>query len=222
MTDIRHAKAQPAHVQSHAGRSSAADLETGYAYQVREWRAQRVGLTALVAFVAAAGLGWVGSPSTLLRVAAIYGFLLLVFRIAGKRTVAELTSFDLIVLLLIGDATQQGLIGEDYSVVTALVAISCLILIDSGLGLIKRRWPKIDRVVDGVPLIIVFKGRVLKDRMDREGVDLDDVLEAAREHGIASLDQIEFAVLERHGGISIITSGSGRHRSSDNRPPLRV
>ena len=180
-------------------------LEDDYPFQVREWRAQRVGLVLLVGLVIAAALGYFGSSGVILRVVTVYGFLLVVFRVAGKRTVAEMTSFDLIVLLVIGDATQQGLIGDDFSVATALVAVSCLILIDLALGQVKDRWPSADRVVDGVPLILISKGEMLRDRMEREGVDLDDVLEAAREqHGIKNLDQIEYAVLERHGGISVI------------------
>jgi len=180
-------------------------LEDDYRFQLNDWRAQRVGLVLLVGLVLAAAFGWFGSPGVLLRVIAIYGFLLFVFRVAGKRTVAEMTSFDLIVLLVIGDATQQGLIGDDFSVTTAVVAVSCLILIDIALGQVKSRWPSVDRVVDGVPLILIFKGEMLRDRMEREGVDINDILEAAREqNGIQNLDEIEYAVLERHGGISVI------------------
>ena len=180
-------------------------LEDDYRFQLNDWRAQRVGLVLLVGLVVAAAFGWFGSPGVLLRVIAIYGFLLFVFRVAGKRTVAEMTSFDLIVLLVIGDATQQGLIGDDFSVTTAVVAVSCLILIDIALGQVKSRWPSVDRVVDGVPLILIFKGEMLRDRMEREGVDINDILEAAREqNGIQNLDEIEYAVLERHGGISVI------------------
>jgi uncharacterized membrane protein YcaP (DUF421 family) len=191
--------------QTRHGRRFPARLEDDYPFQQREWRAQRVGLVLLVGLVIAAAFGWFGSSTVILRVVTIYGFLLVVFRIAGKRTVAEMTSFDLIVLLVIGDATQQGLIGDDFSVTTALVAVSCLILIDVALGQVKDRWPSVDRVVDGVPLILVFRGEMLSRRMEREGVDLDDILEAAREqHGIKNLDEIEYAVLERHGGVSII------------------
>jgi uncharacterized membrane protein YcaP (DUF421 family) len=205
---------------AHANRRRfPARLEDHYGFQRREWRAQRVGLVLLVGLVLAAGFGVFGSSGVILRVVTIYGFLLVVFRVAGKRTVAEMTSFDLIVLLVIGDATQQGLIGDDFSVATAVVAVSCLILIDVALGRVKNRWPTVDRVVDGVPLILIFKGEILQSRMEREGVDLDDILEAAREqHGIKNLEDIEYAVLEQHGGISIIprqpSTPSGREKES--------
>lgn len=201
--------------QIRLGRRFPGRLEDDYRFQLNDWRAQRVGLVLLVALVVSAAFGWFGSPGVILRVVTIYGFLLFVFRVAGKRTVAEMTSFDLIVLLVIGDATQQGLIGDDFSVTTAVVAVSCLILIDIALGQVKNRWPSVDRVVDGVPLILIFKGEMLRDRMEREGVDINDILEAAREqNGIENLDEIEYAVLERHGGISIIP----RRRSVSKSP----
>jgi uncharacterized membrane protein YcaP (DUF421 family) len=174
-------------------------------FQLSEWRAQRVGLGALAVLVVAAATGFFGSAGVIFRVVSIYAFLLLVFRIAGKRTVAQMTSFDLVVLLVIGDATQQGLVGQDYSVSTALVAVSCLILADVALARMKSRWPAMDRVVDGVPLVLVVRGRMIRDRMDREGVDAEDILEAARDqHGLRRLEDVDYAVLERHGGISII------------------
>ena len=191
--------------QIRASRKSVTHLEKDYGFQRREWQAPRFGLFALLAFVTAAGVGALGSASIVFRVVTIYAFLLVVFRIAGKRTVAEMTSFDLIVLLLIGDATQQGMLGDDHTVTTAVLAVSCLIVVDVVLGRMKSRWAIVDRVVDGVPVILVFRGRLLKDRMNREGVDVEDILEAAREQeGLDSLDDVEFAVLERHGGVSII------------------
>jgi uncharacterized membrane protein YcaP (DUF421 family) len=187
------------------GRRSRLQLQDDVQFQVREWRAQRVGLVALVALIAASAAGLLGSPQVILRVVAIYGFLLVVLRIAGKRTVAQMTSFDLIVLLVIGDATQQALIGEDYTVGTAVVAVSCLVLVDVGLGKLKSASPRLDRLVDGMPLILVAHGKLLEDRMAVEGVDLEDILTSAREqHGLGRLEDIDYAVLERHGGLSII------------------
>ena len=179
-------------------------------FQIREWRTQRFGLLVLAGLLAAAAFYPLGTPHVLVRVAAIYAFLLVVFRIAGKRTVAEMTSFDLVVVLVIGDATQQGLIGEDYTITTAVVAVSALIMFDVALGSLKSRWPALDRVVDGLPLLLVARGRLLQDRMRREGIDLDDILAAAREqHGLRRLEEIEYAVLERHGGVSIVPRRPG-------------
>lgn len=191
------------------GRMGAArddlDLEEDYRFQRAEWRLQRAGVCGLVLLTLASVLGYVGSPTTLFRVVVIYGFLLIVFRFSGKRTLAQLTSFDLVLVLVIGDATQQALIGDDFTIGTALVAVGSLVLLDVGLGFFKSRSPAIDRIVDGLPLILVDRGTPLPDRMAREGIDLGDILAAAREqHGLRRLDEIDFAVLERSGGLSII------------------
>lgn len=186
-------------------RTHGVDVETDPAFQSAEWRIQRWGLGGLVLLTTASVLGYVGSPTTLFRVVAIYGFLLVVFRLAGKRTLAQMTSFDLLLVLVIGDATQQALIGDDFTLGTAFVAISSLVLLDVSLGFVKSRWSAVDRVVDGLPLILVDRGTPLPDRMAREGIDLGDILAAGREqHGLRSLDEIDFAVLERSGGLSII------------------
>jgi uncharacterized membrane protein YcaP (DUF421 family) len=139
------------------------------------------------------------------RAASIYVFLLLIFRIAGERTLASLTTFDFVLLLIISEATQQAMIGDDFSITNALVVIATLVGLDIGISLLKDRWRFLHKIIEGVPLIIVEDGRALVERMKGARIDVDDVLQAARERqGIESLDQIKYAVLERTGEISII------------------
>lgn len=140
-----------------------------------------------------------------LRSASIYFFLLLVFRLAGKRTLAEVTPFELILLLIIGEATQQALLGDDVSVTNGMLVITTLVVIDIALGLLKQRAPRLERVVEGTPVVIFADGELLRERMREARLDESDILEAARvSQGLESLDQVKFAVLERSGGISII------------------
>ncbi|HXW04800.1 MAG TPA: YetF domain-containing protein [Vicinamibacterales bacterium] len=140
-----------------------------------------------------------------LRAAAIYVFLLLVFRITGKRSLAQITAFDFVLLLIVGESTQQALLGDDFSVINACVVIATLMFLELGLAYLKGHWPRLDPILDSTPLIVVEDGRALQDRMAHERVDVSDVLAAARErHGLVRLDQIRFAVLERSGGISIV------------------
>lgn len=106
---------------------------------------------------------------------------------------------------MIGEATQQGLLGEDFSVTNALLVITTFVVIDIALGLAKQRVPWLERVVEGTPVLIFADGEPLRDRMERARVDESDILEAARiKQELESLDQVKFAVLERSGGISII------------------
>lgn len=140
-----------------------------------------------------------------LRSVVLYVVLMVLFRLGGKRSLAQITTFDFVLMLIVGEATQQALLGQDYSLTNAFLVILTLVAIDTMMSWWKQRSPNLEKWVDGVPLIIVEEGRPLKDRMDKARVDLDDVLAAARElQGLERLDQIKYAVLERSGGISVI------------------
>jgi uncharacterized membrane protein YcaP (DUF421 family) len=142
---------------------------------------------------------------TIIRAVAVYAFLFIVFRSAGKRSLAEITPFDFVLLLIIAETTQQGLIGSDFSIATAVVLIATLFLIEIGLTLLKQRFPRLDRFLEGEPVVLVENGRPLADRMALERVDLEDILEAARRwRGLERVEQIKFAVLERDGAITIV------------------
>jgi uncharacterized membrane protein YcaP (DUF421 family) len=142
---------------------------------------------------------------SVLRAVAIYGFLLLIFRVMGKRSLAQITAFDFVLLLIIGEATQQALLGDDFSVINAWIVIGTLMFLELGLSLVKSWWPALDPILESTPLVIVENGRLLQDRTAHERVDVEDVLAAAREHhGLQRLEEIKYAVLERSGGISIV------------------
>ena len=139
------------------------------------------------------------------RAAVMYLFLLLVFRITGKRSIGQITTFDLVLLLIVGEASQQAMMGEDNSFTNAFLVIITLVGAEQLLSWGKQRWLLIDRATQGVPLIIVEDGKPLKDRMDRVQVDEADIMQAAREmQGLERMEQIKYAVLERNGGISIV------------------
>jgi uncharacterized membrane protein YcaP (DUF421 family) len=141
---------------------------------------------------------------SVVRAAVIYAFLLVVLRLAGRRTLNQMTAFDVVLLLIIGEAASQALLGEDYSLTNAFLVIMTLVLADVGLSLLKQRWPRADRLVEGTPLVIVADGRPLRELMERARVDEADVMEKARMmRGLERMDQIKYAVLERGGEISI-------------------
>jgi uncharacterized membrane protein YcaP (DUF421 family) len=140
-----------------------------------------------------------------LRAFTIYAFLLLVFRLAGRRVLAQMTNFDLVLLLIVSEATQQALLGNDFSITNAFLVIITLVGLDIAVSLWKQRSPQIDKLIDGVPMVILEDGQPLKDRIKKARVDESDILAAARElQGLERMDQIKYAVLERSGGISII------------------
>ncbi|WP_144947037.1 DUF421 domain-containing protein [Pseudomonas oryzihabitans] len=142
---------------------------------------------------------------SVLRAAALYAFLLVLFRITGQRALSEITTFDFVLLLVIGEATQQALLGDDFSVINAFVVIATLVLIDILLSLFKERSPRVGRFLDGVPLIVVEYGKPLTERLRKARLTEEDILEAARQsQGLERLEQIRFAVLEKNGQISVI------------------
>jgi len=139
---------------------------------------------------------------------AIYIFLLLIFRITGKRSLSETTTFEFVLLLIISEVTQQAMVGEDFSLTSAFLLIMTLIGSDLLLSLLKMKFPSLDKATEGNPVIIVDNGKPLKNRMKLSRVSEDDVLNAARSlHGLERMDQIKFAVLENDGSISIIPAG---------------
>ena len=116
----------------------------------------------------------------------------------------ELASLTTVLLLIIGEATQQALLGEDFSVTNAVLVIMTLIAIDVGASLLKRRSERIAYLLDGSPTIVVENGVALEERLAKARLRLDDIMESARENGLERVEQIKFAIIERNGKISII------------------
>lgn len=140
-----------------------------------------------------------------LRAGAIYLALMVLFKISGRRSLGELTSFDFVLLMVIGEATQQALLGDDFSVTNAILVIVTLMVIDIGFSLVKRRSTRLAKLIDGGPTIIVENGRFLRHRMHEARIQEDDIMEAARiGQGFERVEQIKYAILERNGKISII------------------
>jgi len=140
-----------------------------------------------------------------LRGTVVYVFLLIIFRISGKRSLGQVTTFDFVLLLIIAETTQQALLGDDFSVTNSFLLIVTLVTIDIGLSLLKRHSQRLDRMLEGTPLLIVEHGRPLEEYMKKARIDEQEVMQAARElQGLERLDQIKYAVLERNGDITIV------------------
>jgi uncharacterized membrane protein YcaP (DUF421 family) len=140
-----------------------------------------------------------------LRAGAIYFVLLIAVRLSGRRTLSELTTFDFILVLVISEAVQQGLVGDNYSLTTAVIVVVTLVLIDVALSFAKTHLRWVQKILEGVPTVLVENGRPLRDRMKKARVSEDDIMESARElQGLERIDQIKFAVLEVGGKITVI------------------
>src|SRR5687768_11953069 len=142
---------------------------------------------------------------SVIRAAVIYFVLLLVFRLGGNRSIAQITAFDFILLLIISEAIQQAMITDDYSITNAFLLVVTLVGLDIMMSLWKQRSERVEKILDGVPILVIENGKMHKDRMDKERIDESDILVAARHQpGLERLDQIKHAIVESSGGITII------------------
>ncbi len=140
-----------------------------------------------------------------LRAGAIYLFLLVLFRLVGQRTLSELSTFDFILLLIVSEAAQNALVGDDFSMTTGFIAILTIVMLDVLLSIVKKRFDTVEKVTEGTPLVLVDHGKPLHDRLEKTHVTETDVLQAARHtQGLERMEQIKYAVLETSGGISVI------------------
>lgn len=186
-------------------------------------RARRWAWLLLIPVIAIVGLRWqsAGSavPSTVVRAAIVYLMVLAVLRLAGKRTLGEMNTFDFAILLILSEGVQPALVGDDMTLTNAALILATLVGLDAFLGLLKEKSRTVSRWLEDVPAVLMVDGVPRREALTRHRVDLEDLLEAARQqHGMLSITQVRCAILERAGGISIIPwrtedacSCGGRH-----------
>ena len=139
----------------------------------------------------------------------IFFVLYLLMRVIGRRELSSLEPFDLILLVVLGDAVQQGLTQDDYSLTGALLAIGTIAMLQLGVSYANFRFPRLRPLLDGEPIVVVRDGKPIERNLRRERVTLDDLTSAMRQQNIAHIDEVQWAVMETSGGISFIKkSGS--------------
>jgi uncharacterized membrane protein YcaP (DUF421 family) len=143
-------------------------------------------------------------PEVVLRTAIVYLFLVAVFRISGKREVGQMSVLELVVVLVVSDAVQNSMVGENVTIWGGLVAVATLLGLDFALKTLTGRSRRLRRAIEGEPRLLVRDGRVLTGALKEEGVDIEDVQSAVRSHGLARVDEVRLAVLETDGSISVI------------------
>ena len=146
------------------------------------------------------------------RAAAIYFFLFLFTRALGKRELAEMSAFELIVLVTIGDLVQQGTTQEDFSVTGAMLAVSTFGFLALAGSYVSFRIPRTRPALEGQPVVVLHDGRWLDDVLRTERLDREEVLEAARNQGIGDLAAVRLAVVEPDGKFSFLTYDGERNQ----------
>jgi uncharacterized membrane protein YcaP (DUF421 family) len=148
-----------------------------------------------------------------LRTVAVYAALLAGLRLAGKRELGQMTSFDLTVVLLISNAVQNAMVGPDASLTGGLLAAATLLVVNWALVQLGLRSRRLRGILIGSPALLVLDGRLIEAHLRHEGLSEDEVLQALHEHGVASLHEVKMAVLEVDGTISVIPAGSPSSRT---------
>ena len=149
-----------------------------------------------------------------IRAAVLYVFVFLVTRAMGRKELAELSSFELILLVVVGDLIQQGVTGDDRSVVGAMLAVSTFALLTLAMSYAAFRWRRAQPVLEGIPVIVVRDGEPLGDVLHLERLTEDEVKDAAREQGIGDLSQVALGILEADGKFSFVRHDGERPRGS--------
>ena len=150
-----------------------------------------------------------------IRATVIFWFLWVLLRASGKRELAEMTPFELIVLVVMGDLIQQGVTQEDMSITGAVLSVSTITLWTLGLSYASHRNEKASKIFESRPAILVSHGEIDHDMLHLHRLGLDDLLEEARGAGIGRVSDIEWAVLEADGKVSFIRRDGGDVNRSD-------
>lgn len=154
--------------------------------------------------------GWQDVGRVLLVGSIAYAALVVFVRAGGKRTLAKMNAFDLVVTVALGSVLATVLLSKDVALVEGLTAMGLLVVLQFAVAWSCVRSSRIERLVKAEPRLLVSQGRLLQGAMKEERVTADEVMAAARRHGAGSLDEVTALVLETDGGFSVVTgSGSG-------------
>ena len=166
------------------------------------------------------------NPAGLLIVAGktgiVYVALVAGLRWLGKRELGQMTIYDLVLIVVLGNAVQNAMLGDDTTLLGGLVSATTLLLLNWGLTRIMARSPRLERFMVGQPVLIVSHGHLMKDRMQWQGLTTDQVMAALREHGLERLNQVSMAVLEVDGTISVVADDAKVFRTHRHFRALRL
>lgn len=139
-----------------------------------------------------------------LRAVVVYVVLLAMIRLSGKRTMGQFTAFDMLLIVLLGNAVQNALLGADTSMAGGLLLAATLMTLNWTVGFVTARSKRAERVLEGAPVVLARNGHVYRDVLRRELVSRDDFAKAMREAGVSDIDRIHLALLETNGHITIL------------------
>lgn len=152
------------------------------------------------------------------RTAAVYAFLFIILRLMGKREISQFTPFDLVLLLILANGVQNAMVGSNSSLAGGFAAALTLLTVNFLLNLVLARQVRLRHWLEGTPTLLLRHGRIEWQALKREHLDREDLMTAIREHGLEAVDEVDLAVLELDGSISVI----GNHEASSKKPAVKT
>ena len=143
-----------------------------------------------------------------IRAVLLYLFVIFVMRVVGRRELSSLTAFDLVLLIVLGDAIQQGLTQSDYSVTGAIIVVSTFAVLQVATSYLGFKSKRIRSVLEGQPIVLIEDGRLIEGNLRRQRLTPDDVAEEMRLQQIMSFTDVAWGILESNGRISFIEKRS--------------
>lgn len=134
----------------------------------------------------------------------IYLALFIMFKIWGKKHIGEVAAFDFLLMLIMSEAVQNSLVGDDHSVYGGLIVVGTLMIVASVMNIISFYSRRAERMLEGTAKVIIRDGKIMEKVLKKERISLQELLEAIREQGIIHLNDIRLAMLEANGKISVI------------------
>jgi len=136
----------------------------------------------------------------------VYIFIVVAIRLFGKKELAQLSVADMVFILLISNAVQNAMVGPDATLLGGLVAASTLFVVNYILKYLLFKFPKLSIIVEGDATMLVYKGKILESHLKRAKISESELMEAIREHGVASVKEVDLAILEVDGNISVLSN----------------
>jgi uncharacterized membrane protein YcaP (DUF421 family) len=140
----------------------------------------------------------------IIRSAIVYGFLIAILRVTGKRQVGQLAPFDFVLLLVLSNAVQNSMNGGDNSLVGGLIAAATLVALNYGVGLATFKSKRLETVIEGRPQVLIHDGKLFEDVMAGAKLTHGELQSALRQAGCAHVEDVQSAILENNGAISVI------------------
>lgn len=137
---------------------------------------------------------------------AVYLFIVVAIRLFGKKELAQLSVVDLVFILLISNAVQNAMVGPDATLSGGLVAASSLFVVNYLLKYLQYKFPKFGKVVQGDAIMLVYDGKYIKSHLKKARITEEEIMEAVREHGVATIEEVNLAIMEVDGSISVLSN----------------